>query len=142
MTIVVGFTHRPEGELALRRAIDEARLRGARLYIVRLLDRTPSVNPGQVEQWDKQAAEGQQEGEAIVARLAEEGVEAKFEFEPGSTPAAARLLAAAQANDADLVVIGIRRRSPVGKLVLGSVSQEVLLGAECPVLAVKADDAS
>ena len=37
----------------------------------------------------------------------------------------------------DLVVIGLRRRTPVGKLLMGSVAQRILLGAECAVLAVK-----
>lgn len=44
----------------------------------------------------------------------------------------------AEQTNAELIVIGVRRRTPVGKLLLGSQAQQVLLDAECPVLAVKA----
>jgi nucleotide-binding universal stress UspA family protein len=52
--------------------------------------------------------------------------------------AAAETLNAADDVGADLIVIGPRRRSPVGELLMGSSSQQVLLGADCPILAVKA----
>ena len=51
--------------------------------------------------------------------------------------AAIELLTAMERADADLLVIGIKHRSPVGKLLLGSVSQRVLLECPKPVLAVK-----
>jgi len=47
------------------------------------------------------------------------------------------VLIAARDCSADLVVVGVRHRTPVGKLLLGSVAQRVILDAPCPVLAVK-----
>ena len=49
------------------------------------------------------------------------------------------LISVAQEVSADFIVIGLRRRSPVGKLILGSNAQRILLDASCPVLAVKAE---
>ena len=48
------------------------------------------------------------------------------------------LINVAEEVSADLIVIGLRRRSPVGKLILGTNAQRILLDAPCPVLAVKA----
>jgi len=40
-------------------------------------------------------------------------------------------------NKADLIIIGVKRRSKVGKLVFGSTAQYVILQAPCPVVSVK-----
>ncbi len=58
-------------------------------------------------------------------------------FARGASPSE-DLLECARDEGVDLLVIGIRRRSPVGKLILGSNAQDIILKAECDVLCVKA----
>jgi nucleotide-binding universal stress UspA family protein len=50
------------------------------------------------------------------------------------------VLGVAEEVGAELLVVGLHRRSPVGKALLGSNAQQILLNARCPVLAVRADD--
>ncbi|WP_141014176.1 universal stress protein [Nocardioides sambongensis] len=50
------------------------------------------------------------------------------------------VVAVADAEEASLIVVGVRRRTAVGKALLGSVAQRVILDAHCPVLAVKPDE--
>ena len=76
----------------------------------------------------------------VKAKLEGSGVEFDLRqlvrgFEPAED-----LISVAETNSADLIVIGLRRRSPVGKLILGSNAQRILLDAHCAVLAVKAGD--
>ena len=129
-TVVVGFVPKPEGEAALDRAIEEAKLRGARVVVV-------NSHRGGSELNQDESARLDQEMAAVQARLDAAGVEHELRklvrgFEPAED-----LIAIADESDAELIVIGLRRRSPVGKLILGSNAQRVLLDAPCPVLTVK-----
>ena len=93
------------------------------------------------QEFDGDAArKAEQDMDAVRARLDEAGVSYDLRqlvrgFEPAED-----LISIAEANNAELIVIGLRRRSPVGKLILGSNAQRILLDAHCPVLAVKAGD--
>lgn len=123
MVIVVGHIATAEGEAALQRAVLEAQLRSASLLV---LSSPPADTPDVSEE---------QYVDALRVMLAEQGVDGDVrQLAPDADPAHELVAAAA---DADLVVVGIRRRSPVGKLLMGSTAQRVLLEAECPVLAVK-----
>jgi nucleotide-binding universal stress UspA family protein len=117
--IVVGYSSRPEGRAALKRALSEARLRGAALVVV---NTSPDADT-----------------EGLDAELAASGVRSEIRTPADEQESAEELIRTAETTDADFIVIGLRRRSPVGKLLLGSNAQRVLLDAACPVLAVKAE---
>ena len=130
-TIVVGYVPKPEGEAALAKAIEEARLRDARLVVV-------NSHRGGSEFDSSAASEAEAQLDTVRKQLDESGVPYDIRqlvrgFEPADD-----LVSLADANKAELIVIGLRRRTPVGKLILGSNAQRILLDAHCPVLAVKA----
>jgi nucleotide-binding universal stress UspA family protein len=131
MKIVAGFLRSAEGRAALRRAIEEAKLRSGQLLVVH------SMRGGERDELE-QVLTYREEFEQLEQQLKDEAIDYRLvEYARGNAPAE-DLLQAARDEDADLIVIGIRRRSPVGKLVLGSNAQDILLNAECAVLAVKA----
>jgi nucleotide-binding universal stress UspA family protein len=131
-TVVVGFVPKPEGEAALATAISEAKLRGSRLVVVN------SHRGGQ--DFDQNKAQAAEDDLAEVrAKLDASGLDYDIRHLVRGFEPAEDLISIAEANNADVLVIGLRRRSPVGKLILGSNAQRILLDAHCPVLAVKAD---
>lgn len=130
-TIVVGYVPTPEGEAALAAAISEARLRGSALAVV-------SSHPEESQQRAGEGAEATAEVQSLTQRLEQAGVPFEVRYlERGFEPAE-DLISVAETEQAELIVIGMRRRTPVGKLVMGSNSQRILLDADCAVLAVKA----
>lgn len=125
-SVVVGYVPKPEGEAALATAIEEARLRGADLIVINSHRTRTDESQGEPD-----LAEAR-------ARLDASGIVYEVRQLTRGFEAAEDLVSIAEANDAVLIVIGLRRRTPVGKLILGSNAQRVLLDAHCPVLAVKA----
>jgi nucleotide-binding universal stress UspA family protein len=133
MFIVTGFRPSTEGRAAVDRAIEEARLRGGTVLIVH------SMRGGERDELE-QVLNYRGKFEQLQKDLASSGVPHELiEYARGNSPAE-DLVAVARERGAELIVIGIRRRSPVGKLVLGSNAQDVLLEADCPVLAVKSPE--
>lgn len=70
-------------------------------------------------------------------RLAEAGIDYELRTVPRRDDPADDILAAAETEDIDEVVLGIRRRTPIGKIILGSTSLRVIMEAPCPVVCVK-----
>ena len=128
--IVIGYSADRFGRAALEHGIAEAKLRNTSLLVINSTSGESYVDPG--------FARGD-EVHDVERHLQECGVE--FELvQPVGVDTATQLLTAMDRPDAELLVIGIRHRSPVGKLLLGSVSQQLLLECPKPVLAVKPVD--
>ena len=130
MTVVVGYIPTPEGLSALDRAMSEAAVHGLRLVV---------VNTGRDGNFADPVFAAPADLDAIDEQLTAAGLEHEIRQPTAGASAAEAILEVAEEVSASLIVIGIRRRSPVGKLWAGSTSQSVLLGAGCPVLAVKAE---
>ena len=125
MTIVVGYLATAEGAAALGAAMSEATRRDSRLIVV------VSQRRGE------ETAVLEANLETVRQRLDDASIGYEIRQVERGRDVADDLIDAAEANDAELIVIGLRRRSPVGKLILGSNAQRILLDAPTPVLAVK-----
>lgn len=122
MTVLVAYNESPQGEAAFAAAVDEARRRSTTLTVLVL---TP-----------------QPENSPVPAHLTElvdaAGAVVEIAFRSDKIDVADAILDHAERSDAQAIVIGSRKRSPVGKFLLGSTTQRVLLDAAVPVLVVRA----
>lgn len=129
MTIVVGYVPTPEGEAALAAAITEATRRGEPLHV---------VNTARGDALDDPRYASEDRLDAVRAQLDQAGVQYEIKQYVRGQEASEEIVDAADRLQASLIVIGLRRRTPTGKLITGSQAQRILLDANVPVLAVKA----
>lgn len=129
MTILVAYVPRPEGHTALEKGIEIAKRRGERLVVVNASPGGTQEDPSMADALDI---------ERVEKMLDDACIHAEFKQYVRGRRAVEEIETMVEALQVSLLVIGLRQRSPVGKLLLGSVAQEILLTVTCPVLAVKA----
>ena len=128
MTILVAYVARPEGQAALDKGIEIATRRNEPLVVV-------NAGPGGKD--DTGVVDGY-EGERLAERLTKLPVQAEFKQFVRGRSAVEEIEELVQQLQVSVLVIGLRRRTAVGKLLLGSTAQEILMTVSCPVLCVKA----
>ncbi len=131
-TVVVGYVDTPEGRAALHAGMTEAVRREAQLVVVH-------SSRGGVALDGDHAVAVKQALNVVQSELSAGHVPFHIRNLVRGNEPADDLIAMAEEYGAELIVIGLRRRSNVGKLILGSNAQRILMGAQCPVLAVKGD---
>ncbi|MFT4166310.1 MAG: universal stress protein [Microlunatus sp.] len=129
MTVAVAYSDTPRGEAALQVAAQEAVLRGVSLEVLNIIG-----GVDEVEQNDPVVEK------KVANRLADVAdLNWRLHTAPEEFDTAEALLDQAEEVDAAILVIGSRHRTRVGKLLLGSTVQRVLLESTIPVLVVKAE---
>lgn len=128
-TIVVGYVPTPEGETALEYAIAEAELRQAEIIV---------VNSSRSDAFIDSYKAKQSTLAGIEHRLTDLSIRHQVSSPRGGVDAADHILELSEQYEDTLIILGLRRRSKVGKLLLGSTAQTILTEAQRPVLTVRA----
>lgn len=128
MTVLIGYVPTPVGEAALAAGLAEAAAHGEDIVILNSPRRGSTVDAKVI---------GPEDEARLIAAATELGVAARVDHADHGSDIIDVFTSAVASTGARLVVIGLRRRSPVGKLVTGSDAQRLLLELDAPVLAVK-----
>lgn len=128
VSVLAAYVPNPRGEAVLDRAIAESQLRQTRLVLFNSARGDAALERNRLYDDARRSLEHRLEAQGVEFEL----VTAVRPQEPAEA-----ILRAADEWSAELIVLGLRHRSPVGKLILGSTAQRVLLQASCDVLGVK-----
>lgn len=131
MTIVIGYSPSKPGQAALLAGIEEAQLRRASLVVLNASRGDALSDPGYAQAADL---------DWVRTTCTEAGVDFSIRQEVRGKEPSEEIIDLLHEVKADLCVIGIRRRSSVGKLLLGSNAHRILMEAPCRVLCVKPTD--
>jgi nucleotide-binding universal stress UspA family protein len=128
MTILVAYVPRPEGQAALEKGIELARASRENLVVVNATPGGSSEDPSRADAQDV---------ERVEQLISVSGIPAEFKQFVRGKNAVEELQDLVAAHQVSMLVIGLRKRTAVGKLIMGSMAQEILMTVECPILAVK-----
>lgn len=138
MTVVVSYSTRNDSRPLFEAAILHARRGDTDLLLLHHAKLRDIDAPQGVDEEVQHVQRVRRELQELAAEAREQGVPCRVLVETSTEEGASGpLLESVSREEAELLIVGIRSRSRVGKLLLGSTAQDLILGAQCPVLAVK-----
>ena len=130
MKIVVGYDMTDPAEKALAVGLDYSKKLGAKLILISSLVGGAKEDVEEINAFEK--------GLRLAEKKAKDnGVKCEKHLLMRGNAPGEDVVSFAKENGVDLIVIGVKKRSKVGKLMFGSTAQFIILEADCPVLAVK-----
>lgn len=130
MKILVGYDGTNAAKEALNLAKSNAKIFGASVEVVTSMQKGTESDRKDIEQ----AERGLDYAKSLFA---EDGIECNTHLLIRGLSPGEDLIEFANENQVDQIIVGVKRRSKVGKLLMGSTAQFVVLQAQCPVVTVK-----
>jgi nucleotide-binding universal stress UspA family protein len=130
MKILVGYDGSKGAEDALQLAQKHAKAFGASIFIVTSLEQSPALKKEDIDK-------AESELEKLKTPFRTDKIPCETQVSVSVQSPGEDLVNYVKDNDIDEIIIGVKKRSKVGKLVFGSTAQYVILEAPCPVVAVK-----
>lgn len=124
MTVLVAYNETAQGDAAFKAAVEETDRRAGTLTVLVL---TPQPDNAPVPS-------------RLATLISESGKDVEIAFRSDRIDVADAILDHAERVEAEIIVLGSKKRTPVGKFLLGSTTQRVLLDASVPVLVIKASE--
>ena len=130
MKILVGYEESRVADEALKLAHKHAKAFGADVLIMTSLEQSPTLKKEDIDKAESRL-------EKVKKQFTADEISCETHALVSYQSAGEDLVSFAKENDVDEIIIGVKRRSKVGKLVFGSNAQYIILEAPCPVLSVK-----
>ena len=130
MKILVGYKDSKTAKDIMKVAYKHGLAFKADIYIVTSLEQSPTLKKEEIDKAESTL-------ENLIKPFKADGIVCETHASVSYNSPGEDLVRFAEENDIDEIIIGIKKRSKVGKLVFGSTAQYVILKAPCPVLAVK-----
>ncbi len=130
MNILVGFDGSKIANDVIKLANKHAKAFKANVYIVTSLEQGPDLKKEDIDKAESKL-------EKIETSFKTDDIPCEARASVSFQSPGEALVRFAKDNDVDEIIIGIKRRSKVGKLVFGSTAQHIILEAPCPVVSVK-----
>ena len=130
MKILVGYDGSKVAEDAVKLAQKHGHAFKAEIYIMTSLEQSPTLKKEDIDRAENRL-------ENLQRAFEIDGISCKTQAFVSYQSPGEDLVNYVKGNNMDEIIIGVRRRSKVGKLVFGSTAQYVILEAPCPVVTVK-----